>query len=248
MKGYLEKLKEVLMASREKGAEALGELLAGALQDMSFTGDTFTVGAVGQFAPGLISIWLDLKRNQFETRMEKLAENLSHRIEVLEQRNNQLTIEKQEFIEHRLLPFVIDRALAEDQESKIDLIINGFENIITLGMTEEDTILAFYDILKELRHHDITRLVEISHNPRKTVEIQERFLQHGLEQNNTPKQDANHSGFIRYIDRKLEGLTLVSRPTTWGELEGGEVSYKPNHTRLTHFGIDFLSFFQSRQK
>ncbi|WP_157282685.1 hypothetical protein [Paenibacillus assamensis] len=82
----------------------------------------------------------------------------------MEQRLNKLCSSAEDDLDFitKAFPVVLDELLHEAQEEKVDVIINGFENNLSSNLKEENKVLVYYDILRDLRVDEIKRLHEFT--------------------------------------------------------------------------------------
>lgn len=66
------------------------------------------------------------------------------------------------YIDERIFPIVLEDLIEEHEESKIQLILNGFENTFIEKKNEESVVLNYFDTLRSLRYLDIKRLLYLA--------------------------------------------------------------------------------------
>lgn len=202
------KLKKVLSDTIEITAEGGTQLLSQIFD-----------GVVGQFLPGIVSIKMSWLQKRTEKRLVILIEELSKRQERIENLLVSVTTDRLETIKEFYLFNLFDYASNEQEEDKIEFLLNGFESAIE-KKSDQDEYLTYMDVMSELRVADIPTLLRLSQGQLNT--------------------------FMRQIDslemyklNKLNQIGLISFDLTW---DGNKNFY------LTEFGSDFIEFFKERSK
>ncbi|XOJ01563.1 hypothetical protein ACMX2M_07470 [Paenibacillus polymyxa] len=175
--------------------------------------------------------------------------NLKRRVNGIETRLSALSITMYEndnkllnqFIRDKAFPIVLDELLAEHEEEKIDLVVNGLEYTYNEEITEVSKILVYFDVLRELRIQELKKLITYSDHYKKhwTTPKLEVSLPDPEDREGMKKLNEN-TGYKAYIDNHLTtlGLTIKKETTKWysTETSGYEVV-------LTDFGEHFIVFF-----
>ncbi len=200
-----------------------------------------------------------IKMNRLQGRIKKLERRLGKLASNLVESENELL---NEFIRKQAFPIVLDKLLEEHQEEKIDLIMNGIEYVYKEGITKENKMLIYFDVLQDLRVGEIKRLLEYS------KEGKEYLRKSGQEFNDLPEDPEElvkyfeNEGYIAYIDNHLEKLGLIdtgirpSHETQSAVFEalnsmvdsrsgrGRGFRKSDPQTKLTQFGKEFIKFFE----
>lgn len=127
---------------KEQGLSVFGEILA----------DT-----ISSAIPGLGGAIMGYKTSKLKRNVEEIERILVHRIDEIQQIFHSKTVQQQGEID-KLFEHMLNSALEEPQKEKIDFFLNGFINIAQCEEINEDFVLIFYDLLRELRLVDLTVL------------------------------------------------------------------------------------------
>ncbi|TQS74286.1 hypothetical protein DX933_13250 [Ornithinibacillus gellani] len=113
--------------------------------------------------PGISGAVSSYKRMQFEKNINRIIEELKACINDIQNNFQSKTDKQQEQID-KLFGYVLEYALNEPQEDKIEFLINGFVKITMHDYITEDFVLTYYDVMEELRLVDISVLRIYSQN------------------------------------------------------------------------------------
>ncbi|MBO2942793.1 hypothetical protein JJQ72_02180 [Paenibacillus sp. F411] len=140
-----------------------------------------------------------------------------------------------DFIRQKAFPIVLDELLAEHEEEKIDLVLNGLEYTYKEDIRDESKILVYFDVLRELRVEVIKKLITYTDFYMKywSLELKPLLLFPPNDKEGRKKYNENQ-GYLSYIDNQLETLGLTTKEVT--ESLGEKVV-------LTDFGEHFIQFF-----
>ncbi|MET1177549.1 hypothetical protein ABG775_06185 [Peribacillus simplex] len=103
----------------------------------------------------------ELNQNYKISRAEKrIRESKNQLIEI----NNllQSDLKAKEFMEKRIAPIFISDLIEDHEDSKINYLLNGFQNVFIEQKFEESIVLHYFDILRGLRYADIRTLYYIA--------------------------------------------------------------------------------------
>ena len=155
---------------------------------------------------------------------EKKINDMAEKISINE--TNKINLMKDFFL------FFVEQISDEDQEEKIEYILNGYDGILSEEEIESDKIYSYYDTLKTLRYQEIVYFVNEYSNGQKVGKFE--------------KFEINKNS-IR-IENKLKTLGLIVAYTqnnsyglSWNDIENPMMS---NFTCITDYGVDFLMFFR----
>lgn len=196
---------------------------------------------VGAAIPYVGSLWTSFKIGRLKKRLNKIEPELSEIKERIERKENEV------FYKLEVFPLIIKQIYEEDEESKIPIIINGFEYTVDEAVEEMEKVYHFFDVLSELRVTDITRLfnkyVPGYHSLRpanngpfvETQEIREQLRE--------------RKSLDTYIDNKLErvGLIYTEEEDLAEYMADPKNRYRRRRsprTQLTSFGVRFVDFFK----
>ncbi|GAE35604.1 hypothetical protein [Halalkalibacter akibai] len=237
----------------------------------SVVGDIL-VDTAGSLIPGVSGAVQNYKRNRFERNMTTFAEYLYTKIEDIRVNLEHKSDEQKEKID-QLFHYVMDYVIDEQQEDKIEYMVNGFVNITEHEQVSDDFILTYYDVLKELRIVDISvlRLMYSSRfmfdqEARETFQdvmerrgisyeqyesVRRNLLRIGLL---TTKTDLNITDDLDEIAKRfkelytyLDKLTNPRNKGSLPKLKEPKMKSKENF-EMSKFGRDFVEFFLGLDK
>ena len=196
---------EVVLSAAKKVSTELGDLVELGLEYVPFLGKALSF----------------MKIRRLETRINEHQQQLS-RISKL----NASTSMAADYVQQRIFPIVLESLIEEHEDAKINLILNGFENVFIEEKSNESVVINFFDTLRELRYMDIKRFLYLA-------DVLDEFL--------FESQGSEESSVTRNIDKKLQNLGLVGFRST-GYFSGGEQSLAKDNVRINPYGIAFLNF------
>jgi hypothetical protein len=215
--------------------------------------------SVSQVAPYVGKVITAYKIHRLEKRFK------DHEVRIIDIQNKieSLHPEFTEFIRGRVFPFVLEDLLNEAQDNKVEFILNGFETVIDNEYTEEDKILSYFDILRQLRVDELKSLLNYDEEYNQT-------------RKNKDYRDESEiqklmDGYYKYIDSRLSSFGLLSRNDidAYSEIIDyieGKISLDSRNPfdfntksrlkwtlenrlenyELTKFGLDFIDFILNR--
>lgn len=187
--------------------------------------EMLTDGVIGQLAPGATSIMLAHKQKRAERNLLIAIDEIKNLTEDLEGRLQRMPGAILEFLQLRVFPFLLDQIIDEQQEEKIKVIINGFNNVVIDRITDNDFIIRNNDILKNLRLQEITYFFEL-------------FYRSGDQQSFT----AMNSTEV-YMNNKLFQNALIEEAGF--QLPNAHDETRKQYYRISSLGKDFVAFFQN---
>jgi len=202
----------------------------------------FLDGALGQIAPGITSLRASYKQRQHEERTEIIINAVFQEIDYLLEKFNELKTEQQNFVEHIAFPLMLENAIEETEKAKIEYIFNAFKNIISKGITEEDLIIGYYDVLKGLRLNEVNRLIQLTPEYRKKHFSSGKTMALNIDLSEIGKEKRE---FTNYIDSKLEQYGLIDLNIIG---DGSNPTQAFNNSPITPFGVNFLKFIKEENK
>jgi hypothetical protein len=212
------------------------ELLVQEMLQLGFKESTIDTASTildigGTFASGIGSIWTSFKINRLKKRLDTVEPELRDIKKKIDKKENDI------FYKQELFPLILKHLYEEDEDSKINIYINGFEYTIDEGIEEMEKLYHFYDVLAELRISDIMRLIEYCRPVYYGDKIDEEY-EVDEEYEISPKDDISERLTLEsYIDNKLLKLGLISLHED-ENLELWQKIYYP-----TEFGKKFVEFF-----
>ncbi|KML36384.1 hypothetical protein [Cytobacillus firmus] len=136
------------------GSESVAEL---AKESMTgFIGE-IAIDTGASLIPGLSGAISGYKRARFERNIKNFTVELSSRMDEIRINLENKTEEQKIKIEN-LYNYVMDYVIDEQQEEKIEFMVNGFVNITEHDQITDDFVLTYYDVLKDLRMVDLSVL------------------------------------------------------------------------------------------
>lgn len=218
------KLKDNFDVALNSGATVIGSVLSDTL--------------VGQVAPGVVTAYLSYKQVRTEKNIMKLIEGVKEKQNEFDQRLSHLEEGNLELFRNKYFPMVMDYVIDEPQERKIEYIINGLMSIASVNNLQEDFLLTYYDLLKELRLSDLLVLYlnKYIDNKSKYINGKNQFDFKNVRKNFQNKTSLNDIQ-INYIEDKLVSKGLMTK--LMYEIDGIE----PCYNTVTKYGDSFIEFF-----
>lgn len=225
------------------------------------------VDTAGSLIPGVSGAVQNYKRNRFERNMTTFTEYLYTKIEDIRVNLEYKSDEQKEKID-QLFHYVMDYVIDEQQEDKIEYMVNGFVNITEHEKVSDDFILTYYDVLKELRMVDVS-VLRLMYSSRFMYdqEVRETFQdvmeRHGISYEQyesvrrnllrigllTTKTDLNITDDLNEIAKRLKELYTyldkLTNPRHKGplpKLKEPKMKSRENY-EMSKFGRDFVEFF-----
>ncbi|MEH6957773.1 hypothetical protein [Neobacillus drentensis] len=142
-------------------------------------------------------------------RLEKRFKNNETRISKIERKIESSSPVITDFIKGKVFPFVLEDLLNEAQDDKIEFILNGFETVIDKKITEEDKIIAYFDVVRELRVDELKTLFNYDHTY--FTLLQEKRKSESIDYRKEIESWKLNEGYYKYIKSKLSTLGLIKR-------------------------------------
>ncbi len=217
-----------------------------------------TVGEVaGSLIPGVGSMIMSYKQARFERNIEKMVSELMKRMEEFNQYYAELDDKIATQVKNQYFGIMADHAAGATQEEKIELIVNGYINLVKDGHPQEDVVMMYYDTLDELTLLDIRMLKlkklylnddrdsitqiwqDYNIDRSQTNLINEKLSRLGLiesrKENEYEKLFNNVNNMIDYLEKNAKG-------TRNNRLRVTQLT-KSSSSVLTAYGRRFLEFF-----
>ncbi|WOV86959.1 hypothetical protein QWT69_13935 [Sporosarcina oncorhynchi] len=225
------------------------------------------VDTTSSLIPGVAGAVHGYKRVRFERNITAFTEQVFSNIDVILVNLESKTREQKEQID-QLFNIVLDYVIDEQQEDKIQYMVNGFLNLTDHEQVSDDFVLTYYDVLKELRMVDISvlslmfnsRYVLGNHSTESFRDVMER---HGLSYEQyqsvrgnlkrigllVTKTDLNVTDDLEEIVKRfkelydyLDKVTDPKYKRTLPKLKLPKLKSKEN-LELSKFGSEFVRFF-----
>lgn len=187
-----------------------------------------TIGVAMEYAPYIGSVMRARKLNRFELRIKDHQQQLKE-IAALYGYSRL----SREYINERIAPIVFGDVLEEHEDAKINLILNGFQNVFLDEKSDESMIINYFDTLRGLRYEDVKRLF---------------YLVKRIESYPLREYDSEEYANLRYMDMKLERMGLVFIEKRIGELQGKEYETDRGKVKTSMYGKRFLEFICDKEK
>lgn len=202
---------------------------------VAFLGSILSDTLVGQIAPGVATTYLGYKQKKAEEMINCAIKKIQEDIDGIKGKLKEMSEEEVIFMRDKLILIAFENISRELQEDKLNFIINGIKTTINNKITDEDMVIAYYDILKDLRMIDIRILIDVYKESQKTATIYE------VDKNDIYMN--KYEAIETHIIRKLENLCLVTVKKTIREIEGSFSKATQDRVRITTLGDDFIKFF-----
>ena len=267
-----EKKKEIKESSKSLVLDTILEVGSDSVTEMAKDTTTSVLGEIlidagGSLIPGLSGAISGYKRARFENNIKQFTIELSTRIEEIREYLVGKSEEQKEQI-NRLLEYVMDHVIDEQQEQKIEFMVNGFVNLTKHEQISDDFVLTYYDLLKELRMVDLSVIkLMYSSNYFLTEGKKETYIdileRHGIsyEQYESVRRNLQRLGLlttkaelnlvndleeiassVKGIINFLSKLTNSKNRSSLPKLKEPRLQSKEN-LQISKFGREFVEFF-----
>jgi hypothetical protein len=180
---------------------------------------------------------------------------LSTRINAVTEKMNDS--ENEVFIKQEIFPIILNNIINDEQNEKISVMLNGFEQIIDKNILDTDKIFHYYDVLKEMRVSEIVHLTENYVKPLENARNPYYLKLNPIRLNfQKSKEEREIVDLERYMDNKLHRLGILEyakerirrteyKPREYKDFEGSKNNFKVNMDRfqISNFGLRFIEFF-----
>ncbi|MDP7980467.1 hypothetical protein [Bacillus multifaciens] len=213
---------------------------------------------IGSVAPYISGAITSHRINRLKKRLEEHRERLG----VIENKIKGKDAAFTEFLKQKAFPIILEDIMNDAQDEKVEFLFNGFENIIEREFKNEDRIIAYCDLLRELRLDEIKRLVELTPDYRKykfKLRMEGKAPVFPFEIPSTEVEKQEHyeqEAYNTYIENRLENLGLITTPLIktnkeLAEFIGKQLNQDQFHrheyekdTKITKFGENIIDFFE----
>ncbi|MFK8795819.1 hypothetical protein [Planococcus plakortidis] len=233
----------------------------------SIAGDLL-IDTTSSLVPGISGVVQNYKRNRFEKNIIAFTTELQTKVDHI-RTNLEAKTEEQRVQIDQLFQIVLDYVIDEQQEEKVQFMVNGFVNITEHDHVSTDFVLTYYDVLKEMRMIDIAilrfmydvRYVSFDQASKDTYrDILER---HGINYDQyeavrrnlvrigvfTTRTDLNITNDLNEISKTFKELHSYLEKLTNPKFKGSLPKLKEPKLKskddfeVSKFGRDFVSFF-----
>lgn len=160
------------------------------------------IGSVAPYISGAIT-------SHRINRLKKRIEEHQERIIAIEDKIQRLDKAFNEFLKQKAFPIILEDIMNDAQDEKVEFLFNGFENIIDQEIKDENRIIAYCDVLRELRVDDIKKLLTYTREYRYNVTGKlNNFLSVSASQEEIKKHYENQA-YKKNIQNRLERMGLL---------------------------------------
>ncbi len=210
---------------------------------------------IGSVAPYISGAITSHRINRLKKRLEEHQE----RIVAIESKIQKVDTAFNEFLKQKAFPIILEDIMNDAQDEKVEFLFNGFENIIDKEFRDEDRLIAYYDVLRELRLNEIKRLIELTPDYKMyLVKLRTEGKKYPNEFPETKEEREKYYeqiAYNTYIENRLENYGLINTPLVKTNEELAEFINKQitqkqfrrhsyeRSTKVTKFGHDLINFF-----
>ncbi|PFN60551.1 hypothetical protein [Bacillus thuringiensis] len=195
---------------------------------------------IGSVAPYISGAITSHRINRLKKRLEEHQE----RIIAIEDKIQRLDKAFNEFLKQKAFPIILEDIMNDAQDEKVEFLFNGFENIIDQEIKDENRIIAYCDVLRELRVDDIKKLLTYTGEYRYNVTGKlNNFLSVSASQEEIKKHYENQA-YKKYIQNRLErmGLLGIVASPEKDNMESSQNVANPE-IGINAFGRHLIDFF-----
>ncbi len=163
-KKFMKKVKEIIEPAKGPMLDLVSDLLVPEIAE-EIAGNfvpAIVAGTVGEVAgsliPGVGGMIMSYKQARFERNIEKMVSELIRRMDEFNRYFAELDDKIARQVRNQYFGIMADHAAEVTQEEKIELIVNGYINLVKDGHPQEDVVMMYYDTLDELTLLDIRML------------------------------------------------------------------------------------------
>ncbi|WP_257205909.1 hypothetical protein [Bacillus cereus] len=212
---------------------------------------------IGSVAPYISGAITSHRINRLKKRLEEHQERLM----AIESKIQGKDAGFNEFLKQKAFPIILEDIMNDAQDEKIEFLFNGFENIIDREFRDEDRLIAYHDVLRELRLDEIKRLVELTPEYRRylgKLRMEGKRPSTSYKVPDTEEEEIKfyeQKAYNTYIENRLEKFGLITTPLIKTNEELAKFISKQltqdqfrrhsyeTQTKVTGFGKDVISFF-----
>ncbi|MGH1277273.1 hypothetical protein ACQVWA_28545 [Bacillus cereus] len=200
----------------------------------------FVFDNIGSVAPYISGAITSHRINRLKKRLEEHQERLM----VIESKLRKKDAAFNEFLKQKAFPIILEDIMNDAQDEKVEFLFNGFENIIDQEVKDENRILAYCDVLRELRIDEIKRLLTYTGEYRYNVTPKlNKLLSVSASQEEIKKHYENQA-YKKNIQNRLErmGLLGIMASPEKDNMESIQNVAKPE-IGINAFGRHLIDFF-----
>lgn len=264
-KKFINKVKEIIEPAKGPMLDVVSDLFVPEITE-EIVGNfvpAVVAGAVGEVAgslvPGVSGMIMSYKQARFERNIEKMVSELMKHMDEFNRYFAELEEKIAIQVKNQYFGIMADHVAEATQEEKIELIVNGYINLVKDGHPQEDVVMMYYDTLDELTLLDIRMLKlktlylnddrdsvikiwqDYGIDRSQTDLINKKLSRLGLveshKENEYEKLFDNVHNIIDYLEKNSKGAKSNRLKVTH--------LTKSNSNVLTAYGRRFLKFFGS---
>lgn len=195
---------------------------------------------IGSVAPYISGAITSHRINRLKKRLEEHQERLM----VIESKLQRKDAAFNEFLKQKAFPIILEDIMNDAQDEKVEFLFNGFENIIDQEIKDENRIIAYCDVLRELRVDDIKKLLTYTGEYRYNVTRKLNNLLSVSASQEEIKKHYENQAYKKYIQNRLERMGLLGIMASPGKdnMESIQNVAKPE-IGISTFGRHLIDFF-----
>lgn len=171
-------------------------------------------------------------------------EEHQERLMVIESKLQRKDAAFNEFLKQKAFPIILEDIMNDAQDEKVDFLFNGFENIIDQEVKDENRILAYCDVLRELRMDEIKRLLTYTGEYRYNVTPKLNKLLSVSASEEEIKKHYENQAYKKYIQNRLERMGLLGIVASPGKDNMESIqNIAKSEIGISTFGRHLIEFF-----
>ncbi|MEM5603445.1 hypothetical protein COD90_07255 [Bacillus cereus] len=200
----------------------------------------FVFDNIGSVAPYISGAITSHRINRLKKRLEEHQERLM----VIESKLQRKDAAFNEFLKQKAFPIILEDIMNDAQDEKVDFLFNGFENIIDQEVKDENRILAYCDVLRELRMDEIKRLLTYTGEYRYNVTPKLNKLLSVSASEEEIKKHYENQAYKKYIQNRLERMGLLGIVASPGKDNMESIqNIAKSEIGISTFGRHLIEFF-----
>ncbi|PER84359.1 hypothetical protein [Bacillus cereus] len=212
------------------------------------------IGSVAPYISGAIT-------SHRINRLKKRLEDHQERLMIIESKLQRKDAAFNEFLKQKAFPIILEDIMNDIQDEKVEFLFNGFENIIEKEFRDEDRLIAYYDVFRELRLDEIKRLIELTPDYKMylgKLRAEGKKYPNAFKVPETEEETKKYyeqKAYNTYIENRLENYGLINTPLVKTNEDLAKFISKQmtqdqfrrhsyeKFTKITRFGYDLINFF-----
>ncbi|MDA2110294.1 hypothetical protein PDN20_14735 [Bacillus cereus] len=195
---------------------------------------------IGSVAPYISGAITSHRINRLKKRLEEHQERLM----VIESKLQRKDATFNEFLKQKAFPIILEDIMNDAQDEKVKFLFNGFENIIDQEIKDENRIIAYCDILRELRLDDIKKLLTFTGEYRYNITGKLNNLLSVSASQEEIKKHYENQAYKKYIQNRLERMGLLGIVASPGKNNMESIqNIAKSEIGISTFGRHLIEFF-----